>query len=362
MRSLKVISILVLALMIPFSGCKKSTSSEPVRLLGWAVGSSDGFYGTILHTEDGGLTWTRQGDSLLFANVDFADLCIIDENTLIAVGSSSDSVPACVFRSFDRGNTWQRVVTDSLPAISYNGIYAIGRDHLWIVGESGMIFHSNDLGEHWKRLYPPYIYQFWPFFRVAARDPSNIWVVGDSYSADSFPVMLHSVDSGNSWIRLNPLKSMGIQESKGGHYLGIKVYGNSIWAIGGFGKFVIRSTNEGENWSNVTAVGGLGDANDLFLYNDRIAYLVTDYNGIYYTNNAGTQWYDYSYITGDWYLGVAWLPPSNVWVVGSPGAGQAHSVIIHSPNDGKSWIDQTPPVLVSTDIALYKVRFIAVEE
>jgi photosystem II stability/assembly factor-like uncharacterized protein len=55
-------------------------------------------------------------------------------------------------------------------------------------------------------------------------------------------------------------------------------FGNSVWAIGGFGEFVVRSTDNGLTWSDVTsALTGGGDANDIFLLSETEAYVVYDY-------------------------------------------------------------------------------------
>jgi photosystem II stability/assembly factor-like uncharacterized protein len=352
-----LISAFILALVIP--SCKKASTPEYEKYYGWTVGESESHFGMIFHTVDGGYTWIRQGDSLQLPDAGFSDICIINASTLVVVGGGMPGTPAVVYRSSDGGTTWT-YAGNGLPHVNINCIISMGGQNLWIVGDSGSVYSSDNLGDTWTKHEVPAVYQNVRLLRIGAGGLSNIWVVGDCYSVDSFPVMLHSVDSANTWKRIEPLQNLGILGARGGHYLGVKVSGNSVWAVGGFGKFVIRSTNDGESWSNLTVSGGAADANDIVLLSDRKAYLVTDYNGIYYTNDAGTNWKDCSFVTGNWYLGVDWLTPLNVWVVGSPGAGQAHSEILYSSNGGNSWIDQTPAFFDSITAGLYKVRFIAV--
>lgn len=178
-------------------------------------------------------------------------------------------------------------------------------------------------------------------------------------AGDTYPIMLHSTDGGKTWQRLNPLKDLNMTQTKLGHYLGIKIYGNSIWAIGGPGKFMIRSGDNGATWSEITHSAAYADANDLFLLSESEAYIVTDYNGIYHTKDSGKSWQEYTCVTGDWYLGIAILNTSNVWVTGSPGAGNANSSIVYSPDGGLTWQDQTPQFMKDKQsISMYKIRFI----
>ena len=77
MRLVKTFSkIFVLVIFLSFLvwSCSEDSTGpnhEDEDQLGWAIGSTDGNHGTILHTEDGGTTRIRQGDSLLFADVGF---------------------------------------------------------------------------------------------------------------------------------------------------------------------------------------------------------------------------------------------------------------------------------------------------
>jgi photosystem II stability/assembly factor-like uncharacterized protein len=284
----------------------------------------------------------------------------MDANTIIVTGDLPDGKPANVYKSTDAGNTWSPAGTSFLKKVNYHCVFSIGKEHLWIVGDSGSIYYSNDLATSWTKLQLPFVNQSDNLLRLAARNQDDIWIGTEASSSDSFPLVLHSADGGNTWNRLNPLKDLNISTSLGGHITAVKLFGNSIWVAGGFGKFVIRSADNGVTWSDITVSGGTNDANDLYLLSESEAYLATDFNGIYHTTDAGSHWTDCSHVTGNWYLGVAWLPPGNVWVVGSPSSGQAHSEIIHSPNGGKSWVDQTPEFFKTNQVPPYKIRFIAV--
>ena len=72
--------------MVGLCNCSDDTTCNGKNHVDGPVGTSDGEYGTILHTRDGGSTWIRQGDSTQLPNAGFSDICVIDKNRLLVVG------------------------------------------------------------------------------------------------------------------------------------------------------------------------------------------------------------------------------------------------------------------------------------
>ena len=365
MRLVKTFSkIFVLVLFLSFLvwSCSEDSTGpndEDEDQLGWAIGGSDGNYGTILHTDDGGTTWIQQGDSLLFADVNFSDICIMDEDNLLVVGSPQPNGVYGVFKSDDGGDTWTTSGSRELANLDYNGIFALDENNVWIVGEQGSIYYSSDAADSWTKLEVPAEYQQDLFLRIAAKSVDDIWVVGDQHVNDGYPIMLHTLDGGANWERLNPIEDLNVQGAENGHFLGIKVYGNSVWAIGGFGKFVIRSADNGANWENITGLGGNCDANDIFLLSETEAYMVADYGGVFSTNDAGMHWTEYYANTNNWVVGIAILDNINIWICGCPGGSGEYSEIIYSPDAGTTWQNQSPQLLIDNPLmGMYKIRFI----
>ena len=354
---------LIFTMMVLLVSCCDDTSTGPDDengdQLGWAVASPDGNYGTILHTKDGGTTWLRQGDSLQLPNADFGDICIIDENTLLVIGEVQPNGNYNVFKSEDGGETWTLSGARALENLGYWGIFALDENNIWIVGEQGSIYYSTDVANSWTKIEVPLEYQQDLFLRIAAKSSDDIWVVGDTHVNDDFPIMLHTTNGGIDWERLNPIEDLNMIVAQNGHFLGIKLLGNSVWAIGGAGQFVIRSADNGTTWEDRTAGGGLGDANDIFLLSDMEAYVVTDYGGIFSTNDAGSHWTEYYANTNTWLVGIAILNNINIWICGLPGGSGEHSEIIYSSDAGTTWQEQTPQLLIDDPhIGLYKIRFI----
>jgi photosystem II stability/assembly factor-like uncharacterized protein len=335
--------------------CGSDTSNTPANMIGWAVGRAVNGFGTILHTDNGGKTWTRQGDASQLPDTEFNDICILDPQTLLVSGGTRPDGTYTVYKSHDGGKNWARINSASLADATYNGLFALGKDHVWIVGDSGTIYRSDDQGDSWMRIGVPTEYQSDRFLRIAARDVNDLWVVGDKDVSDDYPIMLHTTDGGKTWERLNPVKDLQIQGAVRGHFLGIKLFGDSVWAVGGLGKFVIRSGDKGKTWSLIKK-GGDFDANDIFVLSETEAYTAEDNSGVFHTHDAGLHWDDYSYPTGNWYLGIAVLGKNNIWVVGGPNEGGEHAKIIHSSDGGHSWQEQTAQVLEEPLAGLYKVR------
>jgi len=82
-RNMVARALIFLALFL--IGACGSDTHAPAKMLGWAVGMSEGGYGTILHTKDGGKTWTRQGDAAQLPDAGFSDICVLEAETLLVV-------------------------------------------------------------------------------------------------------------------------------------------------------------------------------------------------------------------------------------------------------------------------------------
>ena len=150
---------------------------------GWAVGQQ----GVVLHTEDGGETWTRQLDGIMVAQLalkaaqgdivkngdskqsknlladaqrlvsdgpdkPFLDLYFENEQTGFVVGAFG-----LAFRTDDGGRTW----TPWMDRVDNPGglhIFAIRTDgkNIYLAGEQGLFLRSTDGGNKFTRLQTPY--------------------------------------------------------------------------------------------------------------------------------------------------------------------------------------------------------------
>ena len=134
-------------------------------LKGWAAGDRNSINtGTVLHTSDGGQTWSVQ----LEGAGNLSDLFFVDENTGWAVGVTD------LLHTSDGGETWvsQRPGsgTSNLKSVHFtdplNG---------WIVGNIGIMLYTDDGGNSWNTV-PPITDT--SFNEVLFLDKNTGWVTG----------------------------------------------------------------------------------------------------------------------------------------------------------------------------------------
>ena len=152
----------------------------PSPELGWAVGHS----GVILHSDDHGDTWTRQLDGNQTAELErngaqaeddgseqakrrlhnadflikdgpdkpFLDVLFVDASHGWAVGAYG-----LIVATEDGGRTWRSLMgkTDNPKGLHFYRIAAQG-EHLFIVGEQGLILRSDDQGQSFAQVATPY--------------------------------------------------------------------------------------------------------------------------------------------------------------------------------------------------------------
>ncbi|MCC6075105.1 WD40/YVTN/BNR-like repeat-containing protein [Pseudomonas sp. GCM10022188] len=188
----------------------------PTPSQGWAVGH----FGTVLHSADGGESWQVQlrggqaaelmlADARLRARDDveqsaavasaqrmvddgpdkpLLDLYFADEQHGIVVGAYN-----LILATRDGGQTWQSL-SARLDNPGARHLYAIagGGSSLYIAGEEGRVFRSDDLGASFTRLATPYQGSY---FTVAA-DAASVVVAGLRGNA------FRSSDRGQTWSQL----------------------------------------------------------------------------------------------------------------------------------------------------------------
>ena len=108
---------------------------------GWAVGHR----GTILATRDGGETWTVQRES---DGVNLRAVAAVDQNTAYAVGHES-----LLLRTNDGGLSWTQQDLHGYTGRDpprLHGVVALGAERAIAVGEFGVVAVTFDGGERWQ--------------------------------------------------------------------------------------------------------------------------------------------------------------------------------------------------------------------
>jgi photosystem II stability/assembly factor-like uncharacterized protein len=146
---------------------------------GWAVGHD----AVILHTEDGGLTWTKQyqGPDL---QVSFLDVCFLDAQTGFVAGAYGQFLATS-----DGGRTWtQRPII----AEDYflNRLSQGSSGTLFLAGERGTLLRSVDRGVTWVPIRTPYDGSFYGILPLGPKTLLAHGLRGSLYRSE---------DDGDTW-------------------------------------------------------------------------------------------------------------------------------------------------------------------
>lgn len=117
--------------------------------LGWAVGEDQ----VIMHTKDGGNSWVKVYDNRTSEVVaPLLDILFIDELTGYAVGAYGT-----LLTTTDGGQSWSdvRERIDNIDEWHYNAIARTAGGSLYIAGEKGFVYRSDDDGQSWEVLRIP---------------------------------------------------------------------------------------------------------------------------------------------------------------------------------------------------------------
>ena len=241
---------------------------------GWVVGSGDywGESGVILHTDDGGATWTPQTSNLAgwLDGVDFADQ-----------------------------STGWAISDDPFP---------------WGLGANTCIERTTDGGATWI---PLYVASGAALQAVQFLDVSTGWVAG-SYQPmenESVAAIFATTNGGFTWTREKLPKDApeisGLQflDAQTGWAVGV----SEDWETGVETGWVLHTTDGGKTW---TRVPGLDDAVPYAVrFSDAQHGWIGGDNGVWATSDGGTTWQKVAGAEG--VTAIAAADPQHVWAFGT---------------------------------------------
>jgi len=225
-------------------------SSTPTSGVFVAVGQ----YGSSFRSIDNGTSWDNETCS--FIDNEFYGIAYAND-TFVAAGENGRQV-----KSEDNASSWQ--VSNPFSTNQMNGI-AFGGSTFNAVGASGYTYRSTNNGSSWSLGTRPSTglqngpngYAYYnnnPNLRGVGFGNSTFVAVGDVGK------IVRSTDNGSNWSHVTTGRttyygySNYIASSYGTGTLRGVSFGNSTFvAVGDSGK-IIRSTNDGSSWDNVTAV------------------------------------------------------------------------------------------------------------
>jgi photosystem II stability/assembly factor-like uncharacterized protein len=229
---------------------------------GWIVGEE----GTILHSNDGGRTWTRQQSG---TTKNLFKVAVADDSNALAVGAD-----ATILRTSDGGAHWQSVKSPKM--ITYFDVTYSDKNTAWIAGEFSTVLGSTDGGQNWNLASGGNTGDFTigPFFTITFSDPQNGVAAG---LAGELSV---SSDGGKSW------KPQKLPDQVGTYVLVRDSASKKLWVGGTGGKMFVL--NPGGQWQEVPRVT-FHDLTDIAFEGSQG--VAVGLNGtILLTQNAGEQW------------------------------------------------------------------------
>jgi photosystem II stability/assembly factor-like uncharacterized protein len=163
---------------------------------GWAVGGFvDEFGGnerrTIEHTPDGGATWV--GQLIQFSYFPLSAIHFADALNGCAVGPRG-----AILHTSDGGSHW--VEQASGTSQDLYGVYFVSGMLGWCVGEGGTLLHTTDGGDNWYAQTPGTAADL---ESVVFTDANTGWIAGTNWNSER-PVILHTIDGGNTWHAQDP--------------------------------------------------------------------------------------------------------------------------------------------------------------
>ncbi len=227
---------------------------------GWAVGD----YGTILHTKDGGRTWSPQTarTDASFTAVTFQ----ADGLRGWVVGSETT-----VLYTDDGGRIWReqfRRVGYTLNSVAFHSDGQRG----WAVGTEGTILRTVNGGSTWELSTSDTDTNFESV--TFDRDGNVGWVVGGA--------ILHTQNGGQTW------SSQGTETKGGFSSVALDAGGQRGWAVGDYG--AILSTTDGRNWKQQTVRPGIPLRSVVFHSDQRRGWAVGGQGMIIHTEDGGRRW------------------------------------------------------------------------
>ncbi len=208
------------------------SASFPNEKEGWVSGR----WGCILHTVDGGKTWSRlnSGTDLTLSSIFF-----VDSNNGWTVGEEG-----VILHTADGGKAWEK--QKSPVPLFHMRVFFLSSLKGWIVSEQTHILYTEDGGKTWAVQFKD---QDAIFKSISFCDALNGWAAGE------YGYIYHTVNGGKTWEK--QAGSFGISETtgdlEGGNFLFdvAAVDPQTAWAVGVDG-YVVKTVNGGKTWQEVS--------------------------------------------------------------------------------------------------------------
>lgn len=246
---------------------------------GWISGS----YGTILHTQDGGGHWQIQPTP---TEEHLLGLQFIDEQTGWAVGSR-----AALLHTGDGGSSWvNRPLGED---IILNDVQFLDHKHGWIVGEFGRIYRTTDGGQTWLKQQSPIEVSF------VSGESRNLFRLLFSNSNGGLAFGLDGVilasQKGERW-QVAAGDGATPPRAKRNHLFSASRFDGRKWAVGERGT-ILAAGLEDHQWEPAGLRIPPVSLNGIAFGQDGLGLIVGNRGLILRTGDGGREWKQYRIVT-----------------------------------------------------------------
>jgi len=294
---------------------------------GWVAGQTQG----VLHTTDGGASWTanRFGPPLGFNNLSFRDSihgCAVGQSSNSG-GWGSDSV---IWTTSDGGVTWKQTYFEQDGGGLGAAVFT-SKKKGWAVGRYGTVLKTVNGGKSWKKVTVPADVAAYDFTSVAFVDAKHGWAIGcpnQTAPAPTTNLLLRTSNGGSNWTSVH----FQMTEATGQLYSISFASLTKGWAAGDFG-CVYHTSDGGATWTEqATAphVNPLIEAYQVLFLDDKKGFVVSDDGYIEATEDGGETWTIVTDQGGSFYA-LAFADKQRGWAFGNDG------VTYGTEDGGKSW-------------------------
>ena len=294
---------------------------------GWVAGQTQG----VLHTTDGGASWTanRFGPPLGFNNLSFRDSihgCAVGQSSNSG-GWGSDSV---IWTTSDGGVTWKQTYFEQDGGGLGAAVFT-SKKKGWAVGRYGTVLKTVNGGKSWKKVAVPADAAAYDFTSVVFVDAKHGWAIGcpnQTAPASTRSLLLRTSNGGSNWTSVH----FQMTEASGQLYSISFASSTEGWAAGDFG-CVYHTSDGGATWTEqATAphVNPLIEAYQVLFLDDKNGFVVSDDGYLEATQDGGETW---TVVTdqGGSFFALAFAGKQHGWVFGNDGVGY------RTQDWGQSW-------------------------
>ncbi len=261
---------------------------------GWAVGSFKG----VLHTTDGGRTWSAQrfGPPL-----GFLDVWFVDQHYGWVVGQGSDSwgfnpSTSMIWHTQDGGQTWNMQFYYYEPHDAHSGglgsVYFSDRFNGWAAGRTTKLYQTTDGGLTWRRI------EELPLSENEQRvldivsmhfpSPDTGFLLAQFIDPEfGIQKLLITLDGGASW----QVEELPEYDPSDANALFQINFLNALqgW-VAGWNGHIYMTRDGGRTWEERRLANSASTIANIAFIDDQTGWIITNHDGLLQTRNGGQDW------------------------------------------------------------------------